>query len=361
MPLIAGFRALLASILVSGLFLTSGAAWQSNGPPFPYVSDLVLSPESPLVVYAVAGDFIRGADGAWRNPSALFQSADGGTTWKALANAPAGETAYAIAVDPIDSSRLLASTTTSASSSRVYATRDGGVTWALVADIAACYRASVAFENTSGRAYAAACGDLIESDDGEHWTTRKGSLPEYATLQAGARRDLYAISPDEVLRSTDHGDSWSSIAQAPPSCPSITAFADDPEESDVFYVGVGRGTPQGRFECGGLFKSPDGGRNLSRTSLPNQYVTKIVIDPGERSRVYASSVNVGFFSPKGGVARSVDAGLTWDDFSDGLSRPVGRLAISPSGRLLYGSVNLAAGGVYRRTILKQRLLPPREP
>jgi hypothetical protein len=342
---------LVLSVLASGRLLVPLGGWDSHGPPFPYVSDIAVSPEDELVVYATASDAFRGPDGIWQYPSAVFRSADGGLTWATLTTAPSGERATSIAIDPFAPRRFLASTE-GPSGSQVYLTQDGGTTWRRSTDILGCYLASVAFDSTfAGRGYAA-CGQLLRSDDGVTWTNLDISNIEKVRTEANGSVD--AISSDQILRSTDHGASWTRIVSAPAACPSITALAVDPADPSIMYVGTGRDTSGGRFDCGGLYKSVDGGRTLTATSLPGQFVTDVTLDATDSSIVYTCSVSEGFFSPPGLVSRSLDGGQSWHAFSQsGLG--LGRL-LSTSGRLLYGS---GSGGVFRRSTLKSRVVSPR--
>src|SRR6266540_3292898 len=154
---------LTLSVLASGRLVLLPGGWQSHGPPFPYVSDIAVSPENDLVVYATARDAFIGTDGQY--PSAVFRSEDGGLTWTSLATAPAGDLARSIAIDPFVPLRLLVATQ-GPSGSHVYLTQDGGTTWQRTADFAGCSGPSVAFDSTfAGRAYAD-CGQIFRSDGG---------------------------------------------------------------------------------------------------------------------------------------------------------------------------------------------------
>lgn len=355
---IASLRGLVLGLLTSMHLLAPVGGWESHGPPFPFVSDIAVSPDNELVVYAIATDAFIGSDGLWQYPSAVFRSSDGGSTWTSLASAPAGERVIAVAIDPFNPSQLLA-TTVGPSWSRVYRTQDAGATWSVAIDFPSCYGAGIMFDPTlPGRAYAT-CGEVFRTDDGTTWSRLNVTTPSYSPFSTRARGAVYLIGGDRVLESQDHGDSWMVIVRAPALCPSITALAVDPVNPSIMYVGTGRATPQHRFDCGGLYKSVDGGRTLTRTPLPGQYVTDVLLDPTDASTVYTCSVNVGFFSPAGRVSRSLDAGQSWKDFSPYGFGPIHKLVPSTSGRLLYGAVSQAWGSVFRRVMRKTQLVPPR--
>jgi hypothetical protein len=339
---------LVLSVFASGRLLVPPGGWESHGPAFPHVSDIAVSPEDELVVYATAlSTAFRGLDGLWQYPSAVFRSADGGLTWATLATAPSGEMARSIAIDPFAPRRLLAGTV-GPSGSWLYLTQDGGTTWRRSPGFSGCY--SVAFDSTlAGRAYAA-CGQLLRSDDGVTWTNL--NISNIATVRTEANGSVDAIASDRILRSTDHGDSWTQIVSAPAGCPSITALAVDPDDPSIMYVATGR--LSGYFDCGGLYKSVDGGKTLTATPLSGQLFTGVTLDATDSSIVYTCSAQVGFFSPPALVSRSLDGGQSWHDFSQsGLG--LGRL-LSTSGHLLYGS---GSGGVFRRSTLKSRAVSPR--
>ena len=291
-------------------------------------------------------------DSRWHYPSAVFRTADGGSTWTKLATAPDGDTARAIAIDPFDPLHLI-SATDGPSGSHIYLTRDGGISWVRVVDTPGCSFPSLAFDSTfAGRAYAD-CGRLLRSDDGTTWTTLVVSIP--ATITTDATGAVYAVASDRILRSTDHGASWTRIMDAPVGCASITALAVDPGDPDILYVGTGR-NQFARFDCGGVYKSLDGGRTLIRTPLPNQFVTQVALDATDSSIVYTCSIySGGFFSGPALVSRSLDGGQSWRAFSQ-IGLELYRL-VSTSRRLLYGS----GPGVFRRSIPEPRSVPPRPP
>jgi hypothetical protein len=348
-----GLFAPILGVLAAGRLLLPPGGWEGHAPPFRHVTDIAVSAKNGLVVYATADDAFQDADGLWHYPSAVFRTADGGSTWTKLATAPDGDRAKAIAIDPFDPLHLIAATD-GPSGSHIYLTRDGGITWVHVVDTPGCSFPSLAFDSTfAGRAYAD-CGRLLRSDDGTTWTTLDVSIP--ATITTDATGAVYAVASDRILRSTDHGASWTRIMDAPTGCPSIMALAVDPGDSGILYVGTGRNF-FGRFECGGVYKSLDGGHTLTRTPLPDQFVTGVTLDATDSSIVYTCSVySGGFFSGPALVSRSLDGAQSWHAFSQ-IGLELYRL-VSTSKRLLYGS---GSSGVVRRSTLEARGVPARPP
>jgi hypothetical protein len=336
-------------VLAAGLLVLPPGGWESHAPPFRQVTDIAVSATNGLVVYATADDVFRDPSGLSHYPSAVFRTADGGSTWTKLATAPEGDTARAIAIDPFDPLHLIAETH-GPSGSHIYLTRDGGISWVHVVDTPGCSFPSLAFDSTlAGRAYAD-CGRLLRSDDGTTWTTLDVSIPSKVTTDATGA--VYAVASDRILRSTDHGASWTRIVEAPAGCPSITALAVDPGDPNILYVGAGRNLSF-RFECGGVYKSLDGGRTLTRTPLPEQFVTAVTLDVTDSSIVYTCSIySGGFFSGPALVSRSLDGAQSWHAFSQ-MGLGFYRL-VSTSERILYGSP-----GLFRRWIPETRSLPPR--
>jgi hypothetical protein len=343
-----GIAGSLAALLLLGSarLAVSIAGWESYDPPLPFVLGVAASPDSDLTLYAVATGANQEDTGV--SASSLFRSLDGGLNWTDLADAPPGEQAVALAVNPFSAAELLAGTA-GPSGSQVYRSVDTAATWEAVLSFPSCYGPSIVFDTAvPGRAYAA-CGTVFRTDDGTSWT-RLG-VEASGRLVAGADGAVFLVGNTQVLRSQNHGDSWVPILDAPRSCPAITAFAVDPSSPSTFYVGTGLATSNGHFGCGGLYKKADGA-SLARTSLPDRFVSGIVVDPADGSIVYACSVNVGFFSPPGGVSRSLDGGRTWSEFGPAQGGPIRQLVLS--GRFLYALSDWWGGPLFRVTIRKTR-------
>ena len=83
----------------------------------------------------------------------------------------------------------------------------------------------------------------------------------------------------------------------------VNGLAADPNNNQVFYAAS---------EFGGLFKTTDGGSNWSRLNGHIPVVMwDVEVDPGNSSRVYATSFYDGRVNPLSGIEVSTDGGATW--------------------------------------------------
>lgn len=129
---------------------------------------------------------------------ALMLSADDGQSWRTSAP-PSG--LIDIAVDPADSERLLASTSTG-----LQLSEDGGTRWRAFADEVGF----LAWPEREALFLVGAGGQVEESRDGGKSWVRLGNLRSQPAAFAASDRDrLYAALVDgTVLQSTDAGQTW---------------------------------------------------------------------------------------------------------------------------------------------------------
>ena len=216
---------------------------------------------------------------------------------------PEGGDVTAMVVDPTDATRIFAGLTQAG----VYLSEDRGATWR---------RANNGLDGYYVHALAAA-----------------GTNP--MTVFAGTDAGLY--------RSTDHGASWSVVPTnlTGPEA-GISALGIDPTDASIMLVGsnvsrIGENTRLQRTE--------NGGTDWSFVSLPVQEasVRTIAFDLHDASRVFVGTGCCG-----GGVFRSTDRGLSFQEASEGLaSRLIETLAVDPgTDGLLWAGTGL---GLHRST------------
>lgn len=235
---------------------------------------------------------------------------------------PAGEVA-ALRYDG-ETDRLLR-----AHSRAVYETADGGATWRPLALPAAVQqgRISAVSASDSGRMlYVAGPGVGVyrSTDGGATWVPRNKGLPsrDVAAFATHATRPgtLYAFVPDVgIHRSEDAGESWKQM-DGGPGVPVRRFFHSDME---------------GSMETGWLFAAtPEGVRRSMDCfcgwrptgELPAGEVLDVAYDPRQPERVFASTA--------AGVFRSADGGESWEAVRTEGSVPAA-LAVDAAG-VLYG-------------------------
>ena len=255
--------------------------WRSVGPPGGWFTGVLGAPSSPDTLYALTYG------------GAVWSSADRGETW-AFAGEPAGQAAaqsvYLAAVDPVASGTLYAVTATAAVKST-----DGGVNWTtLLQGLRNLVVAPAAPQVLYGTLAQSGAPTLVErsADGGATWAVA-GTLPAafptaYLAVSPTAPRTLYAEGPTGFIRSTDGGATWGA-AFSPFAAPDVPlgVFAG---QGAVVYIAAQR--PAG--EAGAA------------------------------------------------VYRSADGGNTWTAADGGLARPLGSLALAPSGNLYAGVAGTGA-------------------
>ncbi len=95
---------------------------------------------------------------------------------------------------------------------------------------------------------------------------------------------------------------------------SIGAIAIDPLRPDIIWAGTGEGNPRNSVTGGyGIYRSTDGGRSWRCMGLElTRYIHRIIVDPIDPDIIYAGAIG----SPwaphtERGLYRSTDGGLTW--------------------------------------------------
>jgi photosystem II stability/assembly factor-like uncharacterized protein len=195
----------------------------------------------------------------------IFKSTDNGTTWT---QTYFGGDAHAIAVDPFDSTHVLAA----ARSQGLMESHDGGLTWSQITNLPApptnqtVYIMGISFHPTMP-------GVILISTQG-------GGV--------------------EVLRSTDGGASWQIANSGLPSNDCYSPVVVSPTDPKTLFLGM----------FGGLYESTDLGNSWSLAGLSGDQVYGLAID-GKATPVaiYASYLVPGVWTS--GLDKSLDVGATW--------------------------------------------------
>lgn len=329
-----GIRGLVLCAAAAPL-LAQPAGWESFGPPLFQVSDVATGGDEETI-YASAANTTAGQSG-------IFRSTDAGNTWTGLVQAPAGESYGDLLVDPGDPQTLYTGTLGADQKTRLYRSRDGGTTWFSSQTIASLCVPSFAPGVASGTVLAA-CGTGLwkTTDSGQGWQSLAAPFTQATRLARGAGGLLYAYGPTTLFRSNDGGTTWQAIG-SPLPCAGMNALAADPTQPDALVAGAGLLGGSG-LACGGIYRSADGGTTWTAASVSGVFLTDVIINSVDPTRVYASAGSFGNL-PEGGVFASLDGGATWTDTAlPGNPSSASRLALSPSGRILYAATPV---GVYQ--------------
>ncbi len=241
---------------------------------------LVVDPQEHSVLYL--GSFYEG----------VLTSLDGGGSWSSTVSQPSCRFVAALALDPQNSSRLLAGSANVLHSAEqcggLFLSADSGLTWRRVST---GYILGVAVDpknglNTFAIAFSGSGGrGLIRSvDGGESWTFPSTHLPDPLVVLPHSTENLvYAGTFDGVYVSRDEGTSWQALGLGGIG---VRTLAIDPRNPNVLYAGT-----QGY----GVFRGQDGGESWSEfnVGLTNSLVTAIVINSAG-TRIYAGT-NGGVF------------------------------------------------------------------
>lgn len=346
-------------------------AWTSLGPDGGPVFGIAVAPDDPDVLYAgtLAGVFksmdggatwTLASRGLFLQSAAIYQNAigpggvlytstgrgvfrttDGAQTWVSVSNGLPGP-AQTLAVDPRSAQRVWAGV----GRGRVYLSADGGATWALrrkglpngpitqlavspdgawvyAATTRGFYRSPdqglswgvgtgigkqarinefVIDEGNPASLYAATTGGFYRSRDrGATWNRiAKSVFPSAVNLVTTQGSRLYAAVFNEgIFASSDGGATWAPVPKQPKDL-DFTAFAASP---DALFPGTfgTRGRP------GGVVRSLDHGMSWeeAREGFAALLVSAVAVDPSDPDVLFAA---IG----RAGAARSLDRGATWE-------------------------------------------------
>lgn len=303
--------------------------------------------------------------GAWE----LYKSVDGGESWTMVLDPYMSVTD--LVIDPNNPDILYVGT-----DDWIYKSVDGGSTWQKLPHIIApYYPVGDLYVDAVSNLYALSWGGghLFKSEDGGYtWSIRDSGIREFY-VGGGAARPLFHIYPSDppvlyiasdtaIARSLDGGMTWEYLP-GPDNLPHMASI--HVVNPDVVFAGIiDFPPPSGRFHT--LWKSTDGGHTWSqreRTGGTNGFapwafafsltnpsimfsggdgsiykstdygdtwtlmrfgdgadVMDIEIDPTNENIVYFVYGNNGTSNPETGVWKSTDGGNTWFQVSNGIPK-----------------------------------------
>ena len=153
------------------------------------------------------------------------------------------------------------------------------------------------------------CWNMRSGDKGQTWAKMTGCDGVFTTVKTSVNRSvLYGRNGKTVVRSTDKGVTWQTLATLPAE---IRDLACDPKRNRLYIP-----TSENKlYQCDGPdYKPIDISDRLPRDQHgDSMMVSTIAVDPMEPNVVYAGANGTGlFFQRSNGVARSTDGGVTWE-------------------------------------------------
>jgi photosystem II stability/assembly factor-like uncharacterized protein len=342
-----------------------GAHWShTNAPNTPLYSKFCFDPANAQHMWAIGMGLLASADGGatWTEPTTDFlnydamdmvvdpntgtlysaspgygvgMSVDGGATW-APANAGIHDVAASQMLVGHDGTVYVGTT-----ASGLFRSADAGAHWtAIDGGLFSGTQTSVkqiVEDPTSGMLYFVN-GDFFGSpDQGDNWTRFIVPLSgdyQAIALTPGSPSTVYVGQMQGVQKSTDQGAHWTTINTGLPAPHTdfVGALASSPVDADKAFGGT--------FNHG-LYMTSDGGAHWQHVDgLDMSGVLALAIDPEQANTVYASS-------DQGGLAKSVDGGMTWSDSGDGMDGDtIALISIDPADGDDLVAMSETAGRIY---------------
>jgi photosystem II stability/assembly factor-like uncharacterized protein len=282
----------------------SGSTWKRVGLVNAYLSDIIVHPTKPNIIYGVASN-------------ALYTSTDQGRTFtgQVLPNSGSVRLNGNISISPRspDTIYIAGSYKYNASARKyclaVYRSKDGGQTWTVakldpVSDYTS-YPRVAASPARAGLVFASEyyyigsktfCRVFKSSDGGNTWKNVTGSigyLPFDLAVHPKDPNKVYVTTSGAVYRSLNGGQSWAKQESPPYLFEEVLAV--DSKNPQVLYGGA--------VTADFVYKSTDGGVHWA-ASKPNAGFF------GECSRIVADGSSV-LYASWAGIFKSANGGQTW--------------------------------------------------
>ncbi|MPZ27971.1 MAG: hypothetical protein GEV12_16565 [Micromonosporaceae bacterium] len=235
---------------------------------------------------------------------------------------PPGGDAYGVVISPIDPNLALAGTAPGGSfGGSLYRSEDAGATWSKVPALTGTSVFDIEFAST-GQVYVGTISGIWASEDGgltwnelnlgigQNQTARDVTVdPSNPAILWAGIGDALGNQPNNVIRSTDGGVTWTNLTPPLPAPTTASGIAVDPTDSNTVIVTFGG------FNGGGaVWVTTDGGVTWTNRSagIPNNPLDAVVYD-GSRLLVGGGQL---FSSQHVGLYQSDNLGATWTPLHD---------------------------------------------
>ena len=284
--------------------IDGGQAWHlvTKGLASLSVSSLAIDPINTSIVYA-------------STEVGLYKSINGGLNWTSSNEGLPERIGWRLAIDPKSPGTVYVV------QGSIYKSVDSGATWqatglkdnatSIVIDPARPNNLYATGSNVQGG------GVYKSTDGGDTWSFAliypQNSRFAFAAIDPRSPQIVYAGEIERgVFKSTDGGTTWRAPAQGFTDL--IQALLVDPLDSSVLYLGA----------YNGVYKSTDGAQSwvFAGGGLRDRYVKSLAIDPANSSILYAGT--------GAGVFKSEDGGGRWFKANAGLPEfSISALAVDP--------------------------------
>jgi photosystem II stability/assembly factor-like uncharacterized protein len=322
----------------TGLFKSTdqGNEWTELAVPVGETSDLFdlkMDPKNGKHLWAATED-------------GLFETIDGGATWKRSDQGTGRYLIKTIAIDPGDSKRLIAG----AGGDGVYTSSDGGATWSSSSvGLAGGWVEEMWGDPRSATVFAQLSTGLFRHD-GASWTELAEPFAsgeevdlDGFVFDAASPQTIYALDTTFYWLSTDGGKRWQKVEQKGPGVRQMMKGSTD----SVQFLSMvqDRGNPKVIYTGswsnddanGAVYKTVDGGKKwaASGTGLPPEEVG--MLRAGAANTVFALVDDHGLY-------RTTNGGTSWSAANTGLEGKLLELAVDPkTPTLLYAATE---GGLF---------------
>jgi len=252
----------------------------------------------------------------------IYKTEDGGNSWRQLISRKVTDDTWThrginvfgqtkvVGIDPLDSNRLYIGT----ADHGLVKSIDGGRSWKQsvngmeyvdnVFDIAIDAKKSEIVYVINGKVGFEVSGVAKSYDYGESWVQMNNGLKEtlYNTilLDTGNSDVVYIGGKDGIYKTEDGGINW---VQKGEELKSVTVhkLVFYPDNRHTIFAATDKG----------LYKTIDGGNTWNRTHLSEMNLFTIIIDPNQKDAIYVGAVQDGMRGLQGGVYMSLNGGKEW--------------------------------------------------